>query len=121
MRERMETATVPWIVADEGGVVGFASAGPFRSRAAYGRTAEASIYVAEGARRKGVGRALGEAILGELGNAGYHSVIGVVALPNPASERLLDALGFRSVGTIREAGFKLDRWWDVAVWQRVLE
>jgi RimJ/RimL family protein N-acetyltransferase len=71
------------------------------------------------ARRKAwVGR---WAILGELGNAGYHSVIGVVALPNPVSERLLEALGFRSVGTIREAGFKLDRWWDVAVWQRVLE
>lgn len=117
----METAPVSWIVADEGGVVGFASAVPFRSRAAYGRTAEASIYVAEGARRKGVGRALGEAILGELGNAGYHSAIGVVALPNPASERLLGGLGFRSVGTIREAGFKLDRWWDVHLWQRVLE
>lgn len=117
----MEAASVPWIVADEGGVVGFASAGPFRSRAAYGRTAEASIYVAEGARRKGVGQALGKAILGELENAGYHSAIGVVALPNPASERLLEELGFRSVGTIREAGFKLDRWWDVQLWQRVLE
>ena len=117
----MKAAPIPWIVADEGTVVGFASAGPFRSRAAYGRTAEASIYVAEGARRKGVGRALGEAILGDLGSAGYHSAIGVVALPNPASERLLQALGFRAVGTIREAGFKLDRWWDVQLWQRVLE
>lgn len=117
----MDSAPVPWIVADEGGVVGFASAGPFRSRAAYGRTAEASIYVAESVRLQGVGRALGEAILEKLRSAGYHSVVGVVALPNPASERLLEALGFRSVGTIREAGFKLDRWWDVQLWQRVLE
>ena len=117
----METAPVPWIVADEGAVVGFASAGPVRPRAAYGRTAEASIYVADGARRKGVGRALGEAMLGQLGNAGYHSAIGVVALPNPASERLLHGLDFRMVGTIREAGFKLDRWWDVQLWQRALE
>jgi phosphinothricin acetyltransferase len=116
----MEAAPIPWIVADDGDVVGFASAGPFRSRAAYGRTAEASIYVSEPARRNGVGRALGEAILRELRAAGYHSVVGVVALPNPASERLLQALGFRAVGTLREAGFKLDRWWDVQVWQRAL-
>jgi phosphinothricin acetyltransferase len=117
----MGAAPIPWIVADEEGVVGFASAAPFRSRAAYGRTAEASIYVSEAARGNGVGRSLGEAILRELGAAGYHSVIGVVALPNPASERLLQALGFQVVGTIREAGFKLDRWWDVQLWQRVLE
>lgn len=117
----MRTALVPWLVRDEGVVTGFASAGPFRARPAYALTAEASIYVAEGARRKGVGRALGEAILAELSDRGYHSVMGVVALPNPASERLLAALGFRSVGVIREAGYKLGQWWDVGLWQRALD
>lgn len=117
----MRAAPVPWLVREDGAVTGFASAGPFRARAAYARTAEASIYVAEDARRNGVGRALGEAILGELARGGYHSVMGVVALPNPASERLLAALGFRSVGVIHEAGYKLGRWWDVGLWQRALD
>ena len=120
IRRRIETAPVSWLVRDEDPIVGFASAGPFRARPAYRWTAEASVYVAEGARRRGAGRELGAAILDTLRDAGYHSVMGVVALPNPASESLLQALGYERVGVIKEAGFKLDRWWDVALWQREL-
>jgi phosphinothricin acetyltransferase len=103
-----------------GEIAGFASSGPFRERAAYRWTAETSIYVAESARRRGVGRSLGEAILEELRSEGYRSAIGVVALPNPGSEGLMKALGFQAVGVIRDAGFKLGRWWDVELWQRHL-
>ena len=120
IRRRIQSAPVPWLVRDEKPIVGFASAGPFRARPAYRWTAEASVYVAEVARRKGVGRELGAAILDTLRDAGYHSAVGVVALPNAASESLLRALGYERVGVIKEAGFKLDRWWDVALWQREL-
>ncbi|HET6361315.1 MAG TPA: GNAT family N-acetyltransferase [Gemmatimonadota bacterium] len=122
LRRRMEAAPIPWLVRESaGGITGFASAGLFRERAAYRWTAEMSIYVAERERLRGVGRALGGALLDRLRVAGYRSAVGVVALPNPASEGLLRALGFRPVGLLREAGFKLDRWWDVQLWQRVLE
>lgn len=122
IRRRMELSPIPWIVREsEGGIVGFARAGPFRERAAYRWTVEMSIYVAEGARRRGIGRELGETLIEGLRQGGYRSAVGVVALPNPASERLLRALGFRDVGLLREAGFKLDRWWDVQLWQRSLQ
>ena len=118
----MEAAKVPWLVREsDGEIVGFASAGPFRERAAYRWTAEMSIYVAERARRRGMGRELGGALLERLRVGGYRSATGVVALPNPASEGLLRALGFRPVGLLREAGYKLDRWWDVQLWQRSLQ
>jgi phosphinothricin acetyltransferase len=120
IRRRMESAPVRWIVHEDGAILGFASGGPFRERAAYRWTAEASVYVAEAARGRGVGRDLGVAILDSLRSAGYHSAVGVVALPNAASEGLLLALGYLRVGVIREAGFKLGRWWDVALWQRDL-
>jgi phosphinothricin acetyltransferase len=122
VRRRMEAAPVPWLVHEsEAEIVGFASAGPFRERAAYRWTAEMSIYVAERVRLRGVGRALGEALLERLRAGGYHSAVGVVALPNSASEGLLRALGFRPAGLLREAGYKQGRWWDVQLWQRVLE
>lgn len=122
MRRRMEAAPIPWLVRESAdGIAGFASAGPFRERAAYRWTAEMSIYVADHSRLRGVGRALGEALLERLRRGGYRSAVGVVALPNHASEGLLRALGFRPAGLLREAGFKLDRWWDVQLWQCALE
>ena len=122
VRRRMVASPMPWLVREsEGEIVGFASAGPFRERAAYRWTAEMSIYVAERARLRGVGRALGEALLERLRAGGYHSAMGVVALPNSASEGLLRALGFRPAGLLREAGYKLGRWWDVQLWQRALQ
>lgn len=121
LRRRMEAAPIPWLVGESGGeVVGFASAAPFRERAAYSRTAEMSIYVAETVRRRGLGRGLGEALLGRLRAGGYRSAVGIVAQPNAASEALLRALGFRPAGLLREAGYKLGRWWDVQLWQCVL-
>jgi L-amino acid N-acyltransferase YncA len=122
IRRRLADAPVPWLVWEsEGTVVGYASAGRFRERPAYRWTAEASIYVAPDARRRGIGRSLCRGILDRLRDAGYRSTVGVVALPNPASEGLLETLGFRPVGVLREAGFKLDRWWDVGLWQRDLD
>ena len=121
MGRRMEAAPVPWLVREsEGEVVGFASAAPFRERAAYRWTAEMSIYVAERARLRGLGRELGMALLEGLRSGGYHSAVGVVALPNAASEGLLRALGFEPAGLLREAGYKLGRWWDVQLWQRIV-
>lgn len=121
LRRRLEAAPLPWLVRESGGeVIGFTSAAPFRERAAYHRTAEMSIYVAETARRRGLGRELGEALLDRLRAGGYHSAVGIVALPNSASEGLLRTLGFRPAGLLREAGYKLGRWWDVQLWQCAL-
>lgn len=117
----MESSPLSWLVHErDGRIEGFASAGPFRSRGAYRWTAETSMYVAESARRRGIGRALGEAVLEQLKSANFRSAVSIVALPNPASERLMSALGYRQVGVLRDAGFKLDRWWDVVLWQRHL-
>lgn len=122
LRRRMDAAPIPWLVREsEDGIDGFASAGVFRDRAAYRWTAEMSVYVAERARLRGVGREVGEAMLDRLRAAGYRSVVGVVAMPNPASEGLLRGLGFRPAGILREAGYKLGRWWDVQLWQRALQ
>ncbi|HEY7852668.1 MAG TPA: GNAT family N-acetyltransferase, partial [Caulobacteraceae bacterium] len=49
---------LPYLVAEENGVVGFAYASAFRPRAAYRFTAEDSVYVHRDAAGRGVGRAL---------------------------------------------------------------
>lgn len=113
---------LPWLVAEAGGaVLGYAHAGPWKTRAAYARTVETSIYVDAGACGRGLGRRLYAALLGRLRAMGMHAAIGGAALPNPASIALHESLGFEHVGIFREVGCKFGRWIDVGYWQLRLE
>lgn len=120
-RMRAALASAPWLVYETGGeVVGYAYATRFRDRPAYRWSVEVSVYVREDRRRRGVARALLTEILESLQRQGFRNAFAVIALPNPASVALFEALGFRPAGVWRDAGYKLDRWWDVGIWQRAL-
>lgn len=101
-------------------VLGYAISGPFRPRPAYAGTKETSIYLAQAARGRGLGRRLYAALLAELDRvAEVHTQVAVVALPNPPSEALHRSLGFRHVGTLRQVGHKFGRYVDTAWYQRL--
>lgn len=118
---RATVGTYPWLTAEvDGRFAGYAKASSWRSRAAYQWTAEAGIYVEEEFRTRGVGKALYRALVEELRSRGFHSVVGGVTLPNPASARLHESLGFTFVGTFRDAGHKMGAWHDVGFWQLML-
>lgn len=111
----------PWLVyEDDGDILGYAYAGRFRSRAAYEWSTETSINVAEGARGRGVGRALYESLLAVLALQGYHTACAVIALPNAPSVALHRAVGFREVGTLERVGHKGGSWRDTLWMQRHL-
>lgn len=111
----------PWLVLELAGEVkGYAYAKTWRERAAYQWTVETTIYLAESARGHGLGKVLYGRLLQDLTGLGYRLAIGGLTLPNPASERLHAALGFRLVGHYHKCGFKYGRWWDVAFYEREL-
>lgn len=130
MQGRIESVLargLPYLVAEvDGKVAGYAYAGPFRDRAAYRFTLESTIYLAPDVRRAGLGTALYAELLARLraltgsAHAPVHSLMGVIALPHPASVALHERLGFQHVGTVRDAGFKFERWIDVGYWQLML-
>lgn len=123
MRRRMQSGGVlhPWLVAEaESGVCGYASASPFRTRAAYRYAVETSVYLADAACGRGFGRTLYRQLLDLLVGQGFTQAIGAISLPNEASVRLHEALGFTPAGTYREVGWKCGRWIDVGLWQRAL-
>ena len=118
MADRIRAAHA-WLVAedDDGRVLGYAYAGQFRVRAAYNSTAEVSAYVDTSAQRSGVGRALYLALFDRLKERGHRLLVAGITLPNDASVRFHETLGFEPVGVFRNIGFKFDRWWDVGWWQ----
>jgi len=108
------------VVAEEDGrVVGLAFATTYRPRPAYHGTRETSIYLAPGARGRGLGRTLYDELLRRVDGDGIHVCLAVIAQPNAASEALHASMGFERVGTLREVGRKFDRWVDTTWWQRV--
>lgn len=112
----------PWLVCESAGqAVGYAYAGTFRTRAAYNWTAEATVYVRKNHHGKGVGSDLYKTLLDILKRQGVVNVIGGITLPNSGSERLHEKFGFQKVAHVKDAGFKLGRWWDVGYWQLQFE
>lgn len=114
-RIRATLARFPWLVADEDGwIFGYAYAGPHRERAAYRWSCEASVYVAEAARRRGVATALYDRLFEILRRQNYQNVYAGVTLPNDPSMAVHEAVGFRTVGVYTRVGFKFGGWRDVA-------
>ncbi len=111
----------PAVVAEvDGGVLGFGALSPYRNRPAYATTVEDSVYVDEGARGQGTGRAILTRLTELARSGGFHTVIAHIAGDNDASVALHQACGFALVGVEREIGRKFGTWLDVAIFQYML-
>jgi phosphinothricin acetyltransferase len=121
-RIRKITERLPWLVLDDNGrIAGYVYAGPHRERAAYQWSVDVAAYVATDYRQRGVGTTLYAALFRILAAQGYFKAYAGVTLPNPASERLHESLGFQRVGEYRGVGYKFGRWHDVRWYQRQIQ
>ena len=113
---------LPWIVAQsEGGILGYAYAGPFRPRAAYRYTVEDSVYVRPEAMGQGVGRALLQAVIAACEPMGLRQMLAVIGdSGNVGSIRLHRACGFEFKTVLPSVGYKFGRWVDIVWMQRAL-
>ena len=99
----------------DGDVVGWVAIVPSSRRAAYRGVGEESVYVAEQARGRGVGRALLAAAI-ESGRVGGLWTLQAGIFPeNAASLALHRALGFREVGVRERLGELRGVWRDVVL------
>lgn len=107
----------PWIVAEQdGSVLGFARASPWKRRGAYANTAEVGVYVRPEFQGRGIGKAIYTDFVPRSFETGLHTLLAGISLPNPPSIRLHEAFGFRHVGTLPQVGFKFGKWIDVGYW-----
>lgn len=115
-------ASHAWLIAETpaGEIAGYAYGSPHRTRAAYATSADVAVYVDPAFARQGIGRALYAALFPLLRDKGAHAAFAGIALPNPGSIGLHEAMGFAPIGVYREVGWKMDGWRDVGWWQRLL-
>jgi L-amino acid N-acyltransferase YncA len=121
MRITASRDTHEWLVLERpehyDGVIGYAYAHTFNSRAAYQWSAETSIYLAKDHRRTGGGRQLYGQLLRRLTERGYRQALASITQPNPASNAFHQSFGFQQAGLLRRVGWKNGSWHDVALMQ----
>ena len=108
------------IAALDGDTAGFAYLLPWRPREAYRRSVEGSVYVHPDRQRRGIGRALLTDLIERARSLGHRTLIGGTCTEAEASRALQRALGFRTVGVLKEVGCKFGRWLDVEHTQLML-
>jgi phosphinothricin acetyltransferase len=105
-------------VDDTSSILGYATSSPFRPKAAYNPSVETTVYCRPTATGRGVGSLLYGHLLKALADEDVHRAYAGVTLPNDASVRLHQKLGFTEIGVFHEVGRKHDRYWDVLWFER---
>ena len=110
------------VLVKDGEIEGYAYAGPFKGRAAYGWSCEISIYLDRNAQKCGLGRMLSEALEEALKKMGILNIYGCIAYPEKNDEYLTTNsadyhrhLGFETVGVFRQCAYKFGRWYNM-IW-----
>ena len=112
MTHRFESYTkqFPWLVWEEDGVVlGYAyGSAPFE-RAAYSWCAEVSVYLAPEIHGRGIGRTLYAVLEVLLWKQGYEVIYALITTENQDSLHFHSHLGYKTVATFPDCGFKFGR------------
>lgn len=122
-RNKILELQLPYLVAERHGtLLGFAYAGPYRTRPAYRYSVENSVYVRAEMHRQGIGKALLKHLIKECEFLGKKQMIAVIGnSKNRGSISLHTSLGFRLVGILESIGYKHDQWVDTVILQKNLE
>jgi L-amino acid N-acyltransferase YncA len=115
-RDRMRDHRL--VAVEDGDVVGWAAFSPTSTRECYAGVVEHSVYVAESARGRGIGRALMEALVAEADAAGFWTIQTSIFPENAASVALHERLGFRLVGRRERIGQLGGVWRDTVFLER---
>jgi phosphinothricin acetyltransferase len=112
----------PVIVAEiDGELVGFGMYSEFRFREAYKFTVEHSVYVNQHFHGKGIGKILLQELIRLAKEQKLHTMIAVIDEENQSSIEFHEKFGFKTVGVIKESGYKFDRWLHSVFMQLILE
>jgi L-amino acid N-acyltransferase YncA len=102
-----------------GMIVGWVALSPWSARHVYRGVAWESVYVAEGARGKGVGPALLKAVVKASEEAGLWTLVAGVMAENAVSLAVHERAGFRRIGAYERLGQDpTGRWRDIVLLER---
>lgn len=108
------------VAENAGGICGYAGTHQFRNKPAYDTTIETTVYLAPDAVGHGLGGRLYTALFAAIREQDLRLAVAGITVPNAASVALHERFGFVLTGVMHEVGRKLDRYWDVAWYEKKL-
>lgn len=113
-RFRSYTVMLPWLVVEIDGIIaGYGYAAPHKAREGYKWSVETSIYVSHLYQRRGIARAIYEALFDILAFQGYYNIFAAITTPNEKSIAFHQSMGFIYNGTYIKSLYKFGQWRDV--------
>lgn len=129
-RARIESTmqSYPYLVVlSRGKIVGYAYAGRFHERAAFGHSAELSVYVSSEMKGQGIGKKLYLMLENELKKQGIINLYACIAYCETEdcylthdSVRFHEKMGYKLVGRLNKCGYKFGRWYDVVYMEKFI-
>lgn len=101
-------------------VCGYVILTQYKSREAFNRTAEVTIYLRSSFAGMGIGSKALRFIETVAANTDIHVLVALIAGENTASLKLFERNGYEKCAHIKEVGFKFGRWLDMVVYQKLL-
>lgn len=89
-----------WVAEEDGVIIGWLSFSDFYGRPAYGASVEVSIYLAEAARGKGLGKIFLERAIARAPDYGVKTLLGFIFGHNEPSLKLFERFGFERWGSL---------------------
>lgn len=122
------SARYPYIKAVENGrIAGYAYAGPFKERSAYGWSVETTVYVRQDMKRQGTGRLLYQQLEKSLKGMGILNMNACIASPVTEDAFLTDdsfrfhrSMGFEPAGRFHRCGYKFGTWYDMIWMEKII-
>jgi len=116
--DRAHTKSCRLAAEADGKVLGWAALTPVSDRCVYAGVAEVSVYIAEAARGRGIGRQLLEAVIAESEQNNIWTLEARIFPENTASLKLHENCGFKPVGRREKLGKMNELWRDVLLLER---
>lgn len=99
-------------------IIGWCALSPFSTREVYKGVAEVTIYIAEKAQKKGIGKLLLQHLVKESEILGFWTLQARIFTENTASIVLHEKCGFRKVGIREKLGQRDGIWYDNILLER---
>ncbi|MDI3476863.1 MAG: L-amino acid N-acyltransferase [Thermoanaerobacterium sp.] len=109
-----------FVALEDDVVVGWASLSLWSDKYGYRAVAEDSIYVDEAYKGRGIGDRLIKKIIEHAKENEFHTIIARISEGNDVSIHLHEKYGFKIVGTLKELGYKFNRYLDIHILQLIL-